>query len=206
LYRPWRPLGLYEVEVPIFSDIQLIDGGKVVSPTCRPLCTPRWFLVLISVRGWVDPRAIVLLEGLGKLKKSTSSGTWTGDLLACSIVPQPTTLPSATPFWGGGKLRKQLLLCIYSLNTKFLLNHVQKFSLYLTGHIMSLPQRSTGWCCLGEQSLFTVRVILVFKGLYSHINHNTAMNFVHIMNNISFLYIGPALSLKIIYFYKAPIN
>jgi hypothetical protein len=33
----------------------------------------------------------VQLEGLGKLKKSTSSGTRTGDLPACSIVPQPTT-------------------------------------------------------------------------------------------------------------------
>jgi hypothetical protein len=37
----------------------------------------------------------VRLEGLGKLKKSTSSGTRTGDLPACSIVPQPTTLPRA---------------------------------------------------------------------------------------------------------------
>jgi hypothetical protein len=40
LYRPWRPLGLREVEAPTFSDIRLIDGGKVVSPTRRPLFTP----------------------------------------------------------------------------------------------------------------------------------------------------------------------
>jgi hypothetical protein len=41
LYRPWRPLGLLEVEAPPFSDIRLIDGGKVVSPTRRPLFIPR---------------------------------------------------------------------------------------------------------------------------------------------------------------------
>jgi hypothetical protein len=40
LYRPWRPLGLREVEAPTFSDIRLTDGGKV-SPTRRPLFTPR---------------------------------------------------------------------------------------------------------------------------------------------------------------------
>jgi hypothetical protein len=41
LYRLWRPLGLREVEAPTFSDIRLTDGSKVVSPTRRPLFTPR---------------------------------------------------------------------------------------------------------------------------------------------------------------------
>jgi hypothetical protein len=41
LYRPLRPLGLRVVEAPTFSDIRLIDCGKVVSPTRRPLFTPK---------------------------------------------------------------------------------------------------------------------------------------------------------------------
>jgi hypothetical protein len=47
-------------------------------------------MVLIFVRGSVDPRAIVQLEGLGKLKKIHLIGTQTRDFPACSIVPQPT--------------------------------------------------------------------------------------------------------------------
>jgi hypothetical protein len=73
-------------------------GGKVVSLTRRSLFTPPpgIFLVLISVRGWVDPKAIVRLEGLGKLKISSDLiGTWTRDLPAFSIVLQPTTLSRA---------------------------------------------------------------------------------------------------------------
>jgi hypothetical protein len=32
LYRPWRPLGLREVEAPVFSDFQPTDDGKVIRP------------------------------------------------------------------------------------------------------------------------------------------------------------------------------
>jgi hypothetical protein len=92
LYTPWRPLGLSEVEALTFVDIRLTDGGKVVSPTRRPPLPQETSCYLFLLETESTPRAIVRLEGLVKLKESTSSGTRTGDLPSCSIVFQPTTL------------------------------------------------------------------------------------------------------------------
>jgi hypothetical protein len=86
------PLDCKRLRLPHSLDKRLTDGGKVVSPTRRPHFTPFLFLrflVLISVRGCVDPRAIVRPEGLGKLEKIHLMGTRFRDLPACSIVPQP---------------------------------------------------------------------------------------------------------------------
>jgi hypothetical protein len=100
LYTPWRPLELREVEASTFFRHWAHRWRQGCQPYARAPFYPKedsWYSFLLEAKS--TPGAIVRLEGLGKLKISNLSGTGTGDLPACSIVRQPTTLSRAPNFY-----------------------------------------------------------------------------------------------------------
>jgi hypothetical protein len=87
--------------IPHCLDARLTNGGEIISLTRRPRFTPQKDpLVLIYIRGRVNPRATVRLEGLGKFEKSNDL-IWNRnhDLPVCSLHQlryRATTMKSAT--------------------------------------------------------------------------------------------------------------
>jgi hypothetical protein len=68
--RSWRPIGLLDAEAPSLFGQWAHRWRWGCQPYVPADChlPARRFLLLISIRGWVDPRAVVLLEGLRQLK------------------------------------------------------------------------------------------------------------------------------------------
>jgi hypothetical protein len=88
--RPWRPMGLSEVEAPIFSRQSAHRwrwGCQSYAPVTFYPQEDSWYSFLLEAASTPGP---VWLEGLGQI------GNRTRDLPACSIVPQPTMLSRAT--------------------------------------------------------------------------------------------------------------
>jgi hypothetical protein len=74
-YRPVKSLKVPGAWGSNISRLSAHEGRKIVSLTHRPPLSQEIFVVIFSVRGWVNPRAIVRPEGLWQWKiRMTPSG------------------------------------------------------------------------------------------------------------------------------------
>jgi hypothetical protein len=87
---PLQALRVPGVWAPRFQDNWHLKVVRLSAVHTSHFCPQEIFPVLISVRGWVEPRTIVRPEGLSIKKSNDTIGNWTRNLPACSAVPQPT--------------------------------------------------------------------------------------------------------------------
>jgi hypothetical protein len=117
---------------------------------CRPL-PPGWFLALISVRGWVDPRGHSAAGRIRSVEKSNYLiGNRLRDLPACSIKRERTVLNGTEPHYVTSLQRANSEWCLLRqtapqtkavcfLFVNWLANSLRSsFNLYISSHISLL--------------------------------------------------------------------
>jgi hypothetical protein len=130
---------------------------------------PGRFLVLISVRGWVDPGAIVRLEGLGKLKKKKpSSGlhpatcrlvAWCLNQLRYRVPPyrliaviNSLLSRSVSFYWPTRQVTERPNLYIPCIDASFNLSLSLALSVQVSLHIsLCGPDEAEGWGLFARQ-------------------------------------------------------
>jgi hypothetical protein len=110
--RPWRPIGLWDVEAPTFSRQSAHRWQWGCQTRAGHPLPPGRFLVLISVRGWVNPRTHSVSARIRALEKSNDVGnrTATFGLVAESlllVITLQTNFIFASTH--GGEIRKAAL-------------------------------------------------------------------------------------------------
>jgi len=93
----WRRLLNEELnETPTFQDSRQVKLVRLSALRTGRLYLQEKFLVLISARGWFNPRVHTAVGRIMSMKNSSdTTGNQTPDLPACNEVPRPTAPPRA---------------------------------------------------------------------------------------------------------------